>query len=103
MKQVFEDPIKGVEVMERMQLCHDLLTELRKQIKVIETDYFSLIGEEFGELTVLNKSSKMAVINGAETHIPAWRCHCTCGEEALVDHQDLIAKTITNCGGDLHE
>lgn len=103
MKEVFEDPVKGVEIMERMQLCHDLLTELRKQIRTIETDFFSLIGEEFGDLTVMHRSNKMHVINGAETHIAAWKCHCTCGEKVVVNHQDLISETITNCGGDTHE
>ena len=102
MKEVFEDPVKGVEVMERMQLCHDLLTELRKQIKVIENDYFSLIGEEFGDLTVMHRSNKMFVISGSETHVAAWKCHSTCGAECLVEHKDLIDKTITNCGGEAH-
>ena len=93
----FRDIKKDIEVMERMQLCHDLLTEIRKQIKVIEEYYFSLIGREIGELTVMHKSSRMIIIDGNETHIPCWRCHCTCGAECLVDHKDLIDKTITKC------
>lgn len=103
MKQVFEDPVKGVEVMERMQLCHDLLTELRKQINVIEKDFFSLIGEEFCDLTVVSRRDRLQTIDGHETYIPAWSCHCTCGVEITIDHTDLIDKTTTNCGGDLHE
>lgn len=102
MREAFEDPVKGIEIMERMQLCHDLLTELRKQIKVIETDYFSLIGEEFGDLTVHHKSSKLEIINGTETHFACWKCYCTCGAECLVEHSKLIDKTITNCGGESH-
>lgn len=103
MKQVFEDPIKGVEIMERMQLCHDLLTELRKQINVIEQDYFSLIGEEFGDLQVISRADRRVLTDMGEEFVPAWRCHCTCGEEVTIDHTDLIDKTTTNCGGELHE
>ena len=103
MKDVFIDPVKGIEVMERITLIHDLLTELRKQVKVIELDYFSLIGEEFGELTVLSRADRMQVVDGAETHYMGWRCHCTCGESVIVDHQDLVTNKQTNCEGEQHE
>jgi hypothetical protein len=101
-KEVFEDEVMGVEVMERFQLLHDLLTEVRKHVKQIEMDFFSLTGEEFGDLQVIGRAGRRELTDIGEQYIAAWKCHCTCGTELIVDHQSLIDKTITNCGGELH-
>lgn len=100
--RIYSDSVKQVEVMERVHLIHDLLTEIRKQIKIIEKDFFSLVGEEFGDLTVLHRRDRTETTDEGELFIPSWHCHCTCGNEVVVPHSGLIDGSIKHCGLEVH-
>jgi hypothetical protein len=101
-KQAFTDLQKGIEIMDMIHYANNRITEIRKIFKYIEEDYFSLVGEEFGDLTVTEKAHRIEIISGAEHFIAAWKCHCTCGKDVSVNHVNLITKATTNCGGETH-
>lgn len=102
MKSIHLDPEKMSEAMDKFKNIHDALSFLRSEIKTIEEVYFSLIGEEFGDLLVRQRRDIERQESTGIIVIPAWLCDCSCGAEIKVEHEKLINGEIKNCGNESH-
>jgi|TARA_S200002703_G_scaffold57528_1_gene50187 hypothetical protein len=56
----------------------------------------SIIGEQFGMLTVLGLSEKRSKVNpGKYTY---WDCQCECGKCTVIQRNNLISGSVNSCG-----
>lgn len=67
--------------------CGCAKSELLRRARAI-----NLIGEQFGQLTVLKKSEQRSGTN------PMWDCECTCGKCTTVIQENLLNGHTTSCG-----
>jgi hypothetical protein len=66
-----------------------------EDVKLSVEDYplaHALQGRVFGRLTVLSRAPSVTPKNAM------WRCHCECGNEAIVRGQRLLAGQARSCG-----
>lgn len=84
---------------ESVRTCKAIFSDLFHEINQLEADFFTLVGEKIGDLTVLGRCDKEITRDGFTTYIPAWVCRCKCGTLITVKHEQLIDETKTNCGG----
>ena len=54
-------------------------------------EYPSLIGQQFGKLTVIEKTK-------SKRNAPAWLCSCECGGSIVLETSQLIKRNNVTCG-----
>ena len=95
MKSVYEIG-KMSAVMEEFGAMHEALSFARSRLKSLENLLFTLEGELFGELTVIDKHESDIKLVGS--YKAAWNCRCSCGKFKVVSHNDLLKNEVTDCG-----
>ena len=74
------------------KFCGCLNKEINSQPKIIQ----NMIGKKFGKLTVIKRSGSHITPSGQKK--PLWLCKCDCGNEKIVQSQDLKTGHTKSCG-----